>query len=72
MILSNRQTHMLFQVAIDSLPIEGMFKYSTETRRFLINKIINQQGDDLIDLKIYDEHLKNGLLKNSFDDIDET
>lgn len=53
MILTNKQAMMLFQIAVDSLPIIGgasPFKFEKDIRHKLVDQILNQQSEKLIDL----------------------
>ena len=55
MILSDRQALMLLQIAMDSLAItdsgSNPFGYHRQTRKDLVNKIVNQQNRELKEIK---------------------
>ena len=56
MKITNKQALMLFEIAKGSLRFadteesDGVFGFCYKTRKELINLILNQQGDDLINL----------------------
>ncbi len=50
MIISEKQIMMMYQVLVDSLGIVGSwspFKFDSETRKQLVNDILNQQSKEL-------------------------
>lgn len=52
MKLTNRQAHLLLYLLQDTLTmnVHGYLSLSQETRKKLLTDIVNQQGDDMIDL----------------------
>ena len=54
MKVSQKQIQVMYQVLVDSLCIVGAsspFKFDRDTRRKYADEILNQQSDEIIDLK---------------------
>ncbi len=51
MKITQKQLLMLYDVLIGSLAIVNPLGYDQETRRKLASSIINQQSNDLVDIK---------------------
>lgn len=49
MKISQKQLQMLFQIAVGSLPIVNGFGFSQDTRKELVEEILNQQDTNLIE-----------------------
>jgi len=60
MKITEKQLLMLYQIAVDSLKISdggySAFIFKQETRRLLVDKMVNQQSEELIDV---DRDIKN-------------
>ncbi len=55
MKITNKQLQMLMVILQDSQKnLIGFFSYDSETRNKLLNEIINQQDDELVDIKTND------------------